>query len=102
MSRSNLIFLAACRSAMGASVSPMIAVQGRASVVEDRRQTGRAPACSGFVRRVSGSNLCPIKVLLIHMGFSASKSAMKQMAGELARWGCDCYLSRSSWPWGFS
>ena len=68
----------------------MIAVQNRALVVEDHPQAGRSP----LVRiRPAGrvEQSLPVKVLLIH-GLSASKSAMKQMAGELARWGCDCYL----------
>jgi len=89
MSRSNLIFLAAC-GVLWALLYLMIAAQNRALVVEDRRQTGRAP----LVRIRPAGQLeqsLPVKVLLIH-GLSGSKSAMKQMAGELARWGCDCYL----------
>jgi dienelactone hydrolase len=89
MSRSNLIFLAACGAAW-VLLYQMIAVQNQALVVEDHRQAGRAP----LVRiRPAGrvEQSLPVKVLLIH-GLSASKSAMKQMAGELARWGCDCYL----------
>jgi len=89
MSRSNLIFLAAC-GAVWLLLYQMIAVQNRALVGEDHRQAERAP----LVRiRPAGrvEQSLPVKVLLIH-GLSASKSAMKQMAVELARWGCDCYL----------
>ncbi len=42
MSRSNLIFLAAC-GAVWLLLYQMIAVQNRALVVEDHRQAGRAP-----------------------------------------------------------
>ena len=89
MSRSNLIFLVAC-GAVWAFLHQIIAVQNRAVVVEDHRQTWRAPLVR--IRPAGqGERSLPIKVLLIH-GLSASKAAMKQMAGELARWGCDCYL----------
>jgi len=89
MSRSNLIFLAACGAAW-ALLYQMIAVQNRALAVEEHRQVGKAL----LIRiRPAGQveQSLPVKVLLIH-GLSASKSAMKQVAGELARWGCDCYL----------
>ena len=89
MSRANLIFLATCGAAW-LLFYQLIAAQNRAFVVEDRPQSGRSP----LLRiRPAGrvAQTLPVKVLLIH-GLSASKSAMRQMAAELARWGSDCYL----------
>src|SRR5262245_790417 len=89
MSRSNLIFLAAC-VAVWVCLYQMIAAQNRDLVVEDDPQAERAR----LVRIRPASRVeesPPVNVLLIH-GLSASKSAMKQMASELARWGCCCYL----------
>ena len=88
MSRSNLIFLAAC-GAVWVLLYQVIAVQNRDLVVEDHSQGERAVLVR--IRSVGRVEHLPVKVLLIH-GLSASKSAMKQMASELARWGCDCYL----------
>jgi pimeloyl-ACP methyl ester carboxylesterase len=89
MSRLNLIFLAAC-GAVWALLYQTIALQNGDLLVEDYSRAEKAT----FVRIRSAGRAeqsLPVKVLLIH-GLSASKSAMKQMASELARWGCDCYL----------
>jgi len=89
MSRGNLIFLAACGAAW-LLLYQLIAVQNRALVVEDRPQFGQAPLLE--IRPAGrGAQTLPVKILLIH-GLSASKSAMRQMAAELARWGSACYL----------
>ena len=89
MSRSNLIFLGAC-GAVWVLLYQIIALQNRALVIEDHPQAGRAPLVR--IRPAGrGEQSLLVKVLLIH-GLSASKSAMKQMAVELARWGSDCYL----------
>jgi pimeloyl-ACP methyl ester carboxylesterase len=89
MSRANLIFLVICGAAW-LLLHQLIAVQNRALVVEDRSQYGGASLIN---IRPAGrvAQTLPVKVLLIH-GLSASKSAMRQMAAELARWGSDCYL----------
>jgi len=89
MSRTNLVVLAASAAAWLA-LYQLIALQGRVLVVEARSEAGRIP----YVRiRETGRSERTLraKVLFIH-GLSASKSAMKQMASEVARWGCDCYL----------
>src|SRR5438552_14194926 len=89
MSRANLTFLATC-GATWLLLYQLIAMQNRALVVEDRPQSGGAPLLR--IRAAGrGAQALPVKVLLIH-GLCASKSAMKQMAAELARWGSDCYL----------
>ena len=65
-------------------------LQNQDLVFEDRRQSGGA----AFLEiRPAGraAQTLPVKVLLIH-GLCASKSAMRQMAAEIARWGSDCYL----------
>jgi pimeloyl-ACP methyl ester carboxylesterase len=87
MSRANLIFLTACVSAW-ILLYHLISLQNRALVVEDRSRGD-----SLLEIRPAGTALrpLPLKILLIH-GLSASKSAMRQLATELARWGSDCYL----------
>jgi pimeloyl-ACP methyl ester carboxylesterase len=89
MSRSNLIFLAAC-GAVWVLLHQMIALQNRDLLVEDYPQTER-PALVRIRSAGRAQQSPPVKMLLIH-GLSASKSAMKPMASEFARWGCDCYL----------
>lgn len=89
MSRANLIFLAASGAAW-LLLYQLIVAQNRALVVEDRSRSGGTPLLRIRPAGRAAQRL-PVKVLLIH-GLSASKSAMKQTASELARWGSDCYL----------
>src|SRR5690349_13308301 len=89
MSRANFIFLLGCGGAW-LLLYQLIAEQNRALISEPYQLAGRTP----ILRIRPASRLAetlPVKVLFIH-GLSASKSAMRHMAGELAWWGCDCYL----------
>lgn len=89
MSRANLIFLTSCVSAW-VLLYLWIALQNRDLVVEDRLQIGGAPHLEIRPAGKAAQTL-PVKILLLH-GLCASKSAMRQMAAELARWGNDCHL----------
>lgn len=64
-------------------------MQNRELVVEDRQFGG----ARHLEIRPAGkaAQTLPVKILLLH-GLCASKSAMRHMAAELARWGNDCYL----------
>ncbi|MCI0625198.1 MAG: alpha/beta hydrolase [Acidobacteria bacterium] len=91
MSRANLIFLAACGLVL-LLLHQVIAWQNRDLAVEVRAEPGNGEVALLNIRPAGRSpQSLPVKVLLIH-GLSASKSAMRQMAAELARWGADCFL----------
>ena len=87
MSRSNLIFLAVCTS-VWLILHQWISLQNQDLIFEDLQSEG---ATVSKIRPAGRSvQTLPAKVLLIH-GLCASKSAMMQMAAEIARWGNDCY-----------
>src|SRR5262245_29602458 len=89
MSRANLIFLLGC-GGVWLLLYQLIADQNRALITAPYQLAGRTPILR--IRPASRpAETLPVKVLLIH-GLSASKSAMRQIAGEVARWGCDCYV----------
>src|SRR5262245_18814391 len=89
MSRSSLIFLSACGAAW-LLLYQLIALQDQTLVVKKRQRFEGPPLLE---IRPSGrdAQTLPVKVLFIH-GLSASKSALRQMAAELTRWGCHSYL----------
>ena len=67
-----------------------ISAENQALVFEDRPQSGGAALLE--IRPAGrAAQTLPVKILLIH-GLCASKSVMRQMAAEIARWGSVCYL----------
>jgi len=67
-----------------------IFAENQALVFEDRPQSGGAALLE--IRPAGrAAQTLPLKILLIH-GLCASKSVMRQMAAEIARWGSACYL----------
>ena len=89
MSRSNLILLAVCAAAW-LLLHRWIYAENQDLVFQDR-QLSEGVAFLEIHPAGETAQTPPVKVLLIH-GLCASKSVMRQMAAEIARWGGDCYL----------